>query len=371
MRRLSSDEPIRTTPSANARGTAIRPPVEGPPRHSPSAWDDLPTDGGLVPAAEPAPDLLHEWYRYVDSLARPTRRPDEEETEPEDALTATEDETEGDSTHPHRVARPWSEDWSPPQEAGVDPAMAKEIVEQLAPSPAPTPRVEWQPSLTEVAVPELAQFIRPREAREITPAGEDVIARLLPSGPAPVAPLPPERTRAVPTDVPRAPAPSGSPDAEPARPARADSDPVTDGMALVPVPGSDRTESPFTANRGRKQEEPVPAARDLPGIPEIREQWPQYAERLRQVPASEVAQNSYKTPFKETRADLIGRLLDPPLTLEETARLIGVCPTTVRRYTNRGWLSHYRTPGNQRRFRLSAVLTFLEEHGETTLLDQA
>jgi excisionase family DNA binding protein len=88
------------------------------------------------------------------------------------------------------------------------------------------------------------------------------------------------------------------------------------------------------------------------------------------VPATEVAQHSYKTPFKETREELIQRLLDPPLTLEDTARLIGVCPTTVRRYTNRGWLKHYRTPGNQRRFRLSAVLTFLEEHGETSLIDE-
>jgi len=37
-----------------------------------------------------------------------------------------------------------------------------------------------------------------------------------------------------------------------------------------------------------------------------------------------------------------------------------VCPTTVRRYTNRGVLKHYRTPGNQRRFKLSEVLVFME-----------
>jgi excisionase family DNA binding protein len=112
-----------------------------------------------------------------------------------------------------------------------------------------------------------------------------------------------------------------------------------------------------------------PATRaELPGIAEIREQWPRYAQRLRQVPTGEVAQNSYKLPFKETRAELIERLLDPPLSLEDTARLLGVCPTTVRRYTNRGLLQHYRTPGNQRRFRLSAVLAFLEEHGEASLL---
>jgi len=63
---------------------------------------------------------------------------------------------------------------------------------------------------------------------------------------------------------------------------------------------------------------------------------------------------------KQTREELIERLLDPTLTLSETAALIGVCPTTVRRYTNRGVLRCFRTPGNQRRFRLSDVLDFIE-----------
>jgi len=63
---------------------------------------------------------------------------------------------------------------------------------------------------------------------------------------------------------------------------------------------------------------------------------------------------------KHTREELIERLLDPTLTLRETATLIGVCPTTVRRYTKRGVLKCFRTPGNQRRFRLSDVLDFIE-----------
>lgn len=62
----------------------------------------------------------------------------------------------------------------------------------------------------------------------------------------------------------------------------------------------------------------------------------------------------------ELRAELVRRLLDPTLTLAETAILLGVCPTTVRRYTNRGVLPCSRTPGNYRRFRLSEVLAFLE-----------
>ena len=61
-----------------------------------------------------------------------------------------------------------------------------------------------------------------------------------------------------------------------------------------------------------------------------------------------------------TRDELVERLLDPTLTLQETALLLGVCPTTVRRYTNRGALRCMRTPGNQRRFRISDILEFME-----------
>jgi hypothetical protein len=100
----------------------------------------------------------------------------------------------------------------------------------------------------------------------------------------------------------------------------------------------------------------------------------------------EVAQFSYKRPFQEKRHELIERLLDPILSLEDTARLLNVCPTTVRRYTNKGILTYYRKepdragrpgggPNNaaeeetglttgketrQRRFRLSDILAFLE-----------
>ncbi len=92
----------------------------------------------------------------------------------------------------------------------------------------------------------------------------------------------------------------------------------------------------------------------------------------------EVAQSSYKRPFEESRRELIARLLDPVLSLEETARILNVCPATVRRYTNKGMLKYYRkdvehsvTGGanretRQRRFRLSDVLGFLEERASQT-----
>lgn len=95
---------------------------------------------------------------------------------------------------------------------------------------------------------------------------------------------------------------------------------------------------------------------------DIQEKWdrlPHHLQTLFANPDEEVAQNSYKT-FKETRNNLIHRLLDPQLTLEESARILNVCPTTVRRYTNKGVLKCYRTAGNQRRFRLSDVLYFME-----------
>ena len=63
---------------------------------------------------------------------------------------------------------------------------------------------------------------------------------------------------------------------------------------------------------------------------------------------------------EETREELLRRLVDPTLTLEETACILEVCPTTVRRYTNRGILPHERSAGNQRRFKLSSVLEFRE-----------
>jgi excisionase family DNA binding protein len=96
----------------------------------------------------------------------------------------------------------------------------------------------------------------------------------------------------------------------------------------------------------------------------MRERLPQHIDMLLRIPTNEVAQNSYKSPFRESREELVRRLLDPQLTLEEAARVLGVCPTTVRRYTNRGMLHCHRTPGNQRRFRMSDVLQFLEQFGD-------
>lgn len=103
----------------------------------------------------------------------------------------------------------------------------------------------------------------------------------------------------------------------------------------------------------------------------IRERFRQLQARQRQLPieieeTAEEPEEERPRRASETREELVQRLLDPTLTLRESALLLDVCPTTVRRYTNRGLLKCFRTPGNQRRFRLADVLDFMErrEQGE-------
>jgi len=91
---------------------------------------------------------------------------------------------------------------------------------------------------------------------------------------------------------------------------------------------------------------------------------------LQEIRGSEAGQKDPRVQGRESREELLHRLLDPLLTLEETSRLLGVCPTTVRRYTNKGQLKHLRTQGNQRRFRFSDVMEFLESRGDEVEADR-
>lgn len=93
------------------------------------------------------------------------------------------------------------------------------------------------------------------------------------------------------------------------------------------------------------------------------EHLPRNLEFLGTFFSDDVTGHYYRDGFKHSRAELIRRLVDPELNLEEASRLLGVCPATVRRYTNRGWLEHDRTPGGQRRFRLSHIVSFVDRHG--------
>jgi excisionase family DNA binding protein len=98
-------------------------------------------------------------------------------------------------------------------------------------------------------------------------------------------------------------------------------------------------------------------------VEELWQNFPKYIHFLGAFFNDDVTSHYYRGEFKETRQELIRRLLDPELSLEEASRLLGVCPATVRRYTNRKWLAHHRTKGGQRRFRLSGLVKFVEQHG--------
>lgn len=123
----------------------------------------------------------------------------------------------------------------------------------------------------------------------------------------------------------------------------------------------------MSAPRPRRSRNKTAPASSQPAIdPELQTVWqtlPKNVAFLCGFYDDSVTKNYYRGEFKETRQELVRRLLDPELSLEETSRLLGVCPATVRRYTNRGWLTHHRTNGGQRRFRLSDIVKFVDDHG--------
>ncbi|MGC8834353.1 MAG: helix-turn-helix domain-containing protein [Armatimonadota bacterium] len=137
--------------------------------------------------------------------------------------------------------------------------------------------------------------------------------------------------------------------------------------SAVPAASEDESERPLRTADERQNSTAQPSIQEKsPAHPaEDTADWHKLPRQLQILLSSlkdEVASHYYKS-FRETREELIRRLLDPELTLEDTARILGVCPMTVRRYTNKGLLPHHRTPGNQRRFRLSDVLEFMEKRG--------
>ena len=228
---------------------------------------------------------LQDWFRYVESVARPAAAPGESEEAP-----------------PPRAWRSWSEVQSErtADSAGGDPAeRASQFMERLVPRLPTVAELEEEsryelPPLPEFPVPELkAPRLRLRIRR---------LAGFL-------------------------------------APARAAEVGAKGGRAAAPA---------WAAGRDDR----------------LAHHW-----RLLQLPADDVTQNSYKSRFDETRDELLERLLNPALTLAQTSRLLGVCPTTIRRYTNKGLLRHFRTNGNQRRFHLMDVLDFLERRAEQISAD--
>jgi excisionase family DNA binding protein len=138
--------------------------------------------------------------------------------------------------------------------------------------------------------------------------------------------------------------------------------PVGEALPLpVPEPGPTFRIPPPPPRRPEEVIVPPlpPASVEGDGASALWNALPRHVQILASLVGQEDEPSGERT-FEETRPQLLARLLDPALTLEETARLLDVCPATVRRYTNRGQLPHTRTIGQQRRFRLSEVLAFLE-----------
>ena len=101
-----------------------------------------------------------------------------------------------------------------------------------------------------------------------------------------------------------------------------------------------------------KEELPLPPMQQkkLPGIERVTRAEP---EEHTSIPGGRAVN-------VKSREEILERLVNPTLTLEEAAKVMGVCKATVRRYTAKGILPHYRTPGNQRRFKLNDILNFIE-----------
>ncbi|MEA2554495.1 MAG: hypothetical protein QOJ65_2671 [Fimbriimonadaceae bacterium] len=137
-----------------------------------------------------------------------------------------------------------------------------------------------------------------------------------------------------------------------------------DARAVVDADKSPRFKrTTMSAPRPRRAKATAVQTKIDPALQEVWEQLPKNMEFLCSFYDDSVTSNYYRGEFKESRQELVKRLLDPEISLEETSRILGVCPATVRRYTNRGWLKHHRTTGGQRRFRLSDVVRFVNEHG--------
>lgn len=226
-----------------------------------------------------------------------------------------------------------------------------------AKAPAPETRAQSQAPPTAPASDEARQKPAARTANLQIPEFEDFVSFLRePAGsqthPAPSPESAPAKPHAPARQPDQAAAPRPAKDSTSEQKAQA----APAAPAAPPKPEASRPDDPRAGSDAPKPVAPAPATTTT----KPRRKVARRATALSEIEAREVAQNSYKRSFEESREDLVQRLVDPILSLEDTARLLGVCPTTVRRYTNRGLLACLRTVGNQRRFRLSDVVAFMK-----------
>ncbi len=245
---------------------------------------------------------LHDWYRYLE--------------------TQFEQEATPASPPAEQVPMPPSPQTSEPRSSSTPHATAASVGDKGQ-------------ALVSIRVPEFAEFV-PFLRQELQREAE----------------APPQATTAEP----------------PAAAAQSDTGAATEGHEVKPtetVAQAAELETPSDGPRLRKRKKRGRVDPEAIVPPEADEIWaklPKYLRYLAEWTDDSVPRKYYPVRGRdESREELIARLTDPVLTLEETARLLGVCPATVRRYTDRGWLRCFRTEGNQRRFRLSDIVAFLEE----------
>jgi excisionase family DNA binding protein len=246
---------------------------------------------------------LTDWYRYLETQYAD----DEPDPQPSEPVAET-------PAYDSPAASPSSSE-------PLSPAAPKEQTPTVAAAQtpaAPAPAESRRDALVSIRVPDFAEFV---------PLIEQEVGRKPSAAPAP-------RAEPAPTPAPTEPAPPPS-------------ELPSDGPRLRKRKGRNK----------RAPETVVPPEADA-----LWAKLPQYLRYLAEWTDDGVTRKYYPVRGRdESREELIARLTDPVLTLEETARLLGVCPATVRRYTDRGWLRCFRTDGNQRRFRLSDIVAFLEE----------
>lgn len=259
-------------------------------------------------------ETLRDWYRYLDEVSRPARR-------------GEADELQGADWRPWRAADeaapPASVPLREPRRAPAPAALAGETLES---EPAP-PLLELPAlslggrtgHLAEALQAPTPEFQDPTLYDELSPIPEFKVQPLE----APVFEL----------AIPRFGESAGT---------RTPVEIGVKGGAAVAAPEV----RPETESEVEEPPGPGAAAR-----------MDQYRELLRRF-REEEDPGPARGRARESRDELLQRLLDPVLTLDETAVLLDVCPATVRRYTNKGQLKHFRTEGNQRRFRLWDVIEF-------------
>ncbi|MCC6441936.1 MAG: helix-turn-helix domain-containing protein [Armatimonadetes bacterium] len=300
---------------------------------------------------------LLDWYRHLSNQAErvKTKKPDGAEPEAELIAEKSEARLPSSTSEPRPMVRPMSKTVQETEPPAREEAASQKPLETPDPQPmkiadisggpvTSEPRGEVQsdrsaPRFDEIEMPELDDFFTGRRRLEARSIEQDVSALAtvpMPSSSGAVRPMASPPSKAEPERKSEI-----APKPEPVQPEQKERIPGTNGGSA-----SAKSEPP-------KPEEAVPLSQGIFDAPK-QLQW------LASIQGKEVAQNSYRKSFKESRQELIQRLIDPPLTLEEVARLLDVCPTTVRRYSNRGLLKHYRTVGNQRRFRLSDVMELIE-----------